>query len=141
MNDSENQVEGVEETASAASSPAKPSTFSPLRIVLFLVLGIAIVLLVIDRRGRSAAESALHDIAALMPEDPSEIQDDEVTEARVHEVVGRPPDKTYDAPSGRKVEEYRWKGLFNREYVVYVSYQKGIINLLHAVTLNDDTNL
>ena len=135
---------GFSEGSGAAAEPpppAKPGGASPLRIVLFALLAVAVVLLFIDRRGRMAAEAAMHDITALMPEDPSEIMDDAVTEEKVQEVVGRSPDDTYDGPSGRLVEEYRWQGLFNRQYIVYVTYQKGVINLLHSVTLNDKSDL
>ena len=134
-------IAGEGAAAATPPPPEKSGGTSPLRIVLFAILGVAVVMLFIDRRGRMAAEAAMHDITALMPEDPSEIKDDSITEKVVQEVVGRAPDETYEGPSGRLVEEYRWKGLFNRQYIVYVTYQKGVINLLHSVTLNDKSDL
>ena len=135
------QQDGPPEEERDAGQATPAGGVTPLRIVLFAILGISIVMLLIDRRGRMAAQSAMTDITALMPEDPTEIEIDAVTEEEVRKVVGREPDNRYEGPSGRLVEEYRWKGLFNREYVVYVSYQQGVINLLHSVTLNDKSDL
>ena len=101
------------------------------RIVLVSILVVAIAVLILDRRARSACTD-LHDDIAKMVESA-----DSPTVEQVHEKIGRDADNIYLLTDGRVVEQYVWASLV-REYSLYTYATPGVgeFDYVAGVTLN-----
>ena len=120
---------------------AEPKQGSLFRIVLIILLVLAVIALVIDRRSQSSAQE-LHDSLVKMY-DSAPPRDKPKMEA-VREKIGFEPAATYDhdkAPN-MKVEEYRYRGgLPWRNYTVYVYYRTMPEERMYSVSLNQPEDL
>jgi hypothetical protein len=132
-------------TSAPDSVPAEPAPArkqgSTFRIVLILLLVLAIVALIFDRRSQAAAKELHDSLNEMIREHMSKTgpMRQMPTVDAVHEHIGREPSEAYDHEDvpNTKVEEYHYRGgLPWRSYVVYVYYRTRPDVRLDAVSLN-----
>lgn len=125
-------------TGDAAATPRRRPPL--LRIVLFAVLGGAVVLLLLDLKARHGARTAYEKIISrLSTEEDSDsggAYGEMTTREVVKELAGREPDGPGLQKSNELYETYSWRGAF-RKYTVYVAYRGSNTPLLHRATLNE----
>jgi hypothetical protein len=124
---SEDQTTPVQEATKKTSSLR-----TPIRIVLFACLGVAIVALVIDQMARKSASAAFQALDAKLGLDHERA---DVSRDEVHKIVGRDADKDKDAEDAFEV--YTWQGV--RPQSLYVLYRQGVEDgwFLNDVSLNE----
>jgi len=122
-----------EELPADSSSSVKPQNplLWPVRIVLFALLGVAIVALVIDQLARNSANEAFAVLNKQLGPD-AELKD--VTRDQVRKLIGKEPAE--DADPNDHCETYTWQGGL-RAQKLYVQYQPSGEGLLKDVSLND----
>jgi hypothetical protein len=116
----------------ADTQPAKQSRpfLFPSRIILFAVLGVLVIGEIVDLSARRSASAAFEAIqSAIGPENRNE-----VSRAKVHEMIGREPDADRDAAD--RFETYSWRGAL-RTQSVYVVYRDGDSALVEEVRRNE----
>lgn len=117
--------------AAPAEAPAEKGKSNALLVVLISVLVVAIAVLAIDRRARSACETAHEAVAELVE------ADDSPTQHEVRAALDRDPHQVYQLKDGRVVEQYVWSGAV-RQYSLYTYIQPGVgdMDFVTSVTLN-----
>ena len=101
-----------------------------LGVVVCVVAVVAIVLSIQEQQIRMTSEAAHATLEQALANEES------VTDAEVHQRLGREPSVVRVPAKHRLVEEYHWAGNF-RTYTVYVYYTTAATKLLTAVSMNE----
>lgn len=110
---------------------ARHPLVTPVRIILFALLAVAIAGLIVDRMARKSANEAFLKLdGKLGPEQKLNA----ITKEEVQAIVGRAPDDDDDAEDG--LETYTWQGALKQQ-ILYVQYRQGKEAVLKDVSLND----
>lgn len=127
----------------ASGAPGKTAAgrqMSPVRIVLFAILGILVVVLAFEMMARLPAQAAHARLSRFVyteeagPVPPAFT--DPPSPEDVRKLLGREPDGPPEVRDRELVETYTWRGAI-RKYTVYVCFQRGSKPLLYKVSLND----
>ena len=110
---------------------APPARWSPVRIVLFGVLAIAVVALGIDLAARVPANQAYGKLNAMLDEEDVGQRDLSMegprTPTEIHKVLGKQPDLA-EQQAEELHETYRWQGVF-KSYTVHTVYTGATLDL------------
>ena len=109
----------------------KNSWLLPVRIVLFALLGVAIIGLIFDQLARRRAQAAFDAVNDAMGEEGKLV---DLSREDVRNLMGRAPDDDGDAED--VFETFSWPGALKSQ-VIFVEYRHGDEKLLKDVSLNE----
>jgi len=120
----------------AVKSPARGgSSFTPLRIILIVILVVLLGAFFVDWRARNASQNAHAELIKHLPGETDEMPDEAVallSQAQVNQIVGREPDGPLTEEDGRFVQTFTWQGV-PKQYILKVAYGSGSeANLISA---------
>jgi hypothetical protein len=120
----------LDKAADKGEKPKPRLTVS--RMILFPLLGVAIVAIIVDRQARSASQSAYATVSKALESSKSS---QSITTAQVRQLLGREPNAPRTA--GAASELYWWQGVPRRQ-ILELTYERGDNGPLANVALRDE---